>query len=203
LYPFTLERSGGAVLSGAMYVTGVDDVVALATFGRSEETKLFDPEFIDKAKGGVLTHYTITFDGQPVIRYWLGNRTEPSAPGQPTVELDFSETDGVSSLKIDGKAAKGRVSVLDVYTSVPDPSTGALHRVPRTYRIEIRQTNGSRYVGYIRQLQATPFTTFVRVPCSIPSELFDAADQGTIAKFSVYPEGDKDHPVAEIIFGRD
>ena len=204
LYPFQLTAPGqsDSELCGAMMVIDVDETVALATFGKAEETRLFAQEFVRKSRTGVLTDYTISFDGKPVIMYWLGDRKSPSEPGNPTVEMDFSGTAGVKEIRINDRRVSDWMAVLDVFKMGRDPQTRQPVTLPVSHKIEIELNDGRAYNGYIRNLRPNAFTTFVQLPCSIPQSLFEAADKGTIAKFSVFPEGQKETPVAEIVFGR-
>ena len=200
VYPFVLRsrRSKRIDLCGAMMVVNVDETVALATFGRTQETKLFSPQFLSKAAQGVLTSYTITFDEQPVILYWLGNRTSQYAGGPPDVELDFSGIRGLTELRINGKRIDGFVTTVSVYGA---PANTGMAAPKAKHTLEMTLTNGRKYKGYIKNLRDSAFTAFVRVPCVVPPTLFQAADGGTISRFTVVSEGDRKEDVAEIVFG--
>jgi len=203
LYPFQLTQADNrtAELCGAMLVTDVNETVALATFGKTDSTKLFSPEMLNKARKGILTNYTIQMDQTRVIRYWLGNRTRPSAPGSPTIELDFSGTSDLSEIRVNGTRLKGALAVLNVYHLSYNLRTNTTTSSNATYRLEMVR-KGQRYSGYIRDLRSNAYTTFVRLSCSLPDSLFTAADQGTVSKFTISPEEAQNMPVAEIIFGR-
>ena len=217
LYPFTLTPGTGngdaGSLCGAMLVVNVDEIVALATFGKSEETKLFSQEYVTKSRGGVLTSYTIMFDNKPVIYYWLGDRTKPAPPGRPTVELDFSGIENLSQVTIQGRRVRGATCVLDVYEYVYEDRVTYKYgyaqqithvkTVAKTHKIEINLSDGRKYLGYVRNLKPSAYAAFLRVPCAIPTKLFEAADKGTIAKYSVvHSQGNRDTLIAEIVFGK-
>ena len=216
VYPFVLREgpSSPASLCGAMMVVNVDETVGLATFGKSAETKLFSDDLIAKARSGVLAKAVQKFDEKPVIYYWLGNRSQLPAPGNPSVELDFSGTQRLASVWVNGVQIPGHTATVAVrsvtYREVyagGDLLFGSVKYVPqvkkRVHKLEIHLAGGVKYVGYIRNLEANAVTTFMRVPCRIPDSLFAAADRGTIAKYSVTAgEGAGKQSVAEIVFGR-
>ena len=203
VYPFELKprAKGQQPLCGAMMVVNVNETVALATFGKSADTKLFPPDVISKAKDGVLAEYTISFDGQPVIKYWLGNRRKLYAGGKPNAELDFSAVRGLHKVRVAGSSGKDLAVVARAYA--PQPADAGQAGSPSAHRLEIDMANGAKYRGYVRNLTANDYTAFARVPCTIPSRLFDAADRGTIAKFTVFSGTLRREEVAEIVFGRE
>ena len=60
-------------------------------------------------------------------------------------------------------------------------------------------SGGRKFRGYIRNLKDNEFTAFVRIPCTIPKSLLDAAAGGTVSKFTVKSTGDRPASVAEIV----
>ena len=234
VYPFTLKDLNGTVgLCGAMTVSGLDETVTLATFGKNEQTCLFSPGLIQEAQNGTLACNVITFDNKPIIRYWLGNRTVADDPAEPTAQLDFSKIPNLLTVRVNGKKANGMVAVAarllpaeaapqapEVMpssfrntssggkmaagaTSSPSPSAGAALAASRSpvHKVEIELTDGRKYKGFIRNIADNAFTTFCKVPCTIPPELFTAADGGTVARFTVVSATKDAAPVAEITFG--
>lgn len=216
VYPFSIykDRKSGNKFSGAMVVFNTTPEISLATFGASDETRLFDPTMLEKAESGILANYSITFDENEVIVYWLGNRRIPFSGGEPNVEMDFSVTKEIEEVTINRTKQRDLVSViLNVYgvrervrgydgRYVIDPVTGKYKTKADTaiYKLEMLHSDGKRYSGYIKHLKDNAFTAFMRIPCEIPEELFIAANKGTISKFTVTSGGD-DEGVAEIIFG--
>lgn len=213
IYKFRLSDSTGVKkgLCGAMLVGNVDQASALATFGLSKETKLFSNEMIQKAKEGILASYTIEFDNRPVIKYWLGNRVKMSTAGKPTIELDFSGISGIQKLSINGREKKSKAVVLTIYTTVerqianpysPGETRTVIEETPITYRVEIVLKDGRAYEGYLKDLRANAYTTFVRVVCAVPESLFKAADLGTVSKYEIHPAENPKSPVAVLMFGK-
>lgn len=198
VYPFQIAKSidRTTMLSGAMMVYNMDRTTALATLGKTEETRLFNDELFRKATQGQLATYTISFDGKEIITYWLGNRRELDAGGMPTVELDFSETPGITQLKIGSAKPKDFVQTVPVYTVRKED--GIEQQYPAEYSIQFACGN-RQYHGYIRNLKDNEFTAFVRIPCAIPEKLLDAASRGTVSKFKVQSTGDRQEEVAEIV----
>jgi len=198
VYPFQLvdNPKGTIMLSGALMVYNIDATVGLATLGKTAETWVFNDELLRKAADGQLATYTIAFDEKDIITYWLGNRITPYFGGQPTVELDFSGTPGISEVRINGmKLVKSRCTV-PVYSYVTQ--NGYTRPEKKEHRLELKA--GSRsYHGYVRNLADNEFTAFVRIPCSIPSKLLDAASAGTVSRFTVQSTGDEKQDVAEIV----
>ena len=215
VYPFSIfeNRKDGNLFSGAMVVFNTTPEISLATFGASDETKLFDPAMLEKAKNGVLANYSISFDDNEVIVYWLGNRKNLYPGGDPNVEMDFSATKDIKEVKIDGKKQKDPSSiVLNVFGKkervrgydgryMIDLLTGTykIKTEAAVYELEMMLSGGIKYQGYIKNLKDNAFTAFVRVPCEIPEDLFIAANKGTISKFTV-TSGEEEEGVAEIIF---
>jgi len=216
VYPFSIyrDRKSGNMFSGAMVVFNTTPEISLATFGASDETRLFDPTMLEKAESGILANYSITFDDNEVIVYWLGNRKIPFPGGEPNVEMDFSVTKEIKEVLINRTKQRNLVSIiLNVYGKrekvrsydgryIIDPLTGQYKTKADTaiYKLEMLHSNGKRYSGYIKNLKDNAFTAFMRIPCEIPGELFNAANKGTISKFTV-TSGEDDEGVAEIIFG--
>jgi hypothetical protein len=196
LYPFTLykNKDDKEILNGALAVVNMDEAIALATFGESKDTRLFNPEMIEKAKSGVLSHGTIAFDETTVMLYWMGNRQKRSIGKDRTLEVDFSETVGISQLKINQRTYKDFVATVN---------TDTINETPQkiSHKLEITLSNGKLYRGYIRTEKTNAFTTFISLNCNIPVTLFDAADKGTISNFKVYTPGDVPEELVEIIFG--
>ena len=113
-----------------------------------------------------------------------------------TVELDFSETPGITQLKIGSGKPKDFVQTVPVF--VVKKEDGIERQEPAEYSIHF--ACGSRqYHGYIRNLKDNEFTAFVRIPCAIPEKLLDAASRGTVSKFKVQSTGDRQEEVAEIV----
>lgn len=103
VYPFTLksgEDQEAEQMTGALAVFNIDKTMELATFGHTPETQVFNPDLLSKARQGVLTNYTVSFDGQPRLVYWLGNRQGLFLGGDPTVELDFGGNAGIKELVV-------------------------------------------------------------------------------------------------------
>jgi len=197
-YPLQLAPTigGDSFLSGAMVVYNLDPTVSLATLGKTEETRMFSEALLQKAQDGQLACHTISIDDRDVITYWLGNRRQAYRGGEPTVELDFSGTPGISSLKVGGKTIKDKVATVLVYKTVV--VGGMVRNIQQDHRLEIT-ADGSRFHGYVRNLRDNEFTAFVRIPCAIPQRLLDAAKEGTVAKFTVRSSGDRPEDVAEIV----
>ena len=114
LYPFTMyqDKKSKEKMSGAIAIVNVDEAIALATFGESEETKLFNPEMIEKAKAGILANGTIAFDDTTVMMYWIGNRKKQCLGQDRNLEVDFSKISNISELKINGKTDKDFVAIV-------------------------------------------------------------------------------------------
>jgi len=193
VYPFRMRTLQGKqpIAVGALMVYNVDKTVALATLGKTPETQLFNPKLVEKARTGELATYTLKFDDTAILTYWLGNRRTLYAGGAPTVELDFAGTAGISRLRFGRQAAADFVAVLPVYA--PKTATRQEHAFEMI-------CDGRTYRGYVRNLQDNEFTAFVRIPCSIPLELLDAAANGTVSKFTVRSKGEDEEDVAEIVF---
>ncbi len=201
LYPIQLEHAAKKtlLLSGLLLVRNVTKEVGLATLGKNDDTRMFNPELLKQASQGQLVSHTISFDGTDVVTYWLGNREKPCGSPSGTCEVDFSRISGIESLVVNGKdaptfravVAVARGTVWDARTRRMVPS---LHEHAITLAVK-----GRKYRGYIRNLKATEFTAFVRVPCTIPDVLLDAADRGTVSKFTVRSSGAAEVDVAEIV----
>jgi len=219
VYPFELRDAADKVtLTGALMVVNIDKTVGLATFGNAPETRLFLADLVKKAHEGALSKGTITFDEKPVIFYWLGNRTQQNVPDRPSLELDFGAIQDLAEVRVNGSRRDDRIAVVEVFDIKqqptgtvaidmwvlgirPEGSTRTIY-TEKVHKIEIVLTSGAKYVGYIRNLRANAYTAFVRVPCSIPANLFAEADKGTIAKYTV-TAGEAKEPVVEIVFGQD
>lgn len=201
VYPFSLKADGGAGedLTGAVAVFNVTKTLELATFGHTEETQVFNPDLVQKAREGVLTNYTVSFDGEPRLVYWLGNRQEPFLGGEPTVELDFSKNDGLDTLMVNGEEQDAFVVTLPVYENVKED--GQVRQRKCEHSFALTMADGRKFRGYIQNLSDNAYTAFVKVPCEIPDSLYQAASRGTIAKFTVYSEGEAREAVAELVFG--
>lgn len=198
MYPFKLQAqgSGAAYLSGALMVYNLNKEIGLATLGLTDDTRLFRAELVEKAKNGTLVSHTIRFDNTEVLTYWLGNRTDGYRGGNPTVQVDFSGTPDIESLKINGRTIPGFEKVLRVYDLSSGGATAP--EVKSEYKIEF-QSGSKTYVGYLRNLEDNEFTAFMRIPCAIPQNLLDAAAEGTVSKFTVQSTGDQKERVAEIV----
>lgn len=205
VYPFDLARTSDkkVILTGALMVYNVDNTVGLATIGKTVDTLLFNEEMLRKAQNGHLSRYTIALDSKDVVTYWLGNRTSPYRGGIPTVELDFSAIPGISELKVNGRRKDQFLSTVAVFKtelgiSRTLPRQRVLVNIGLEHRIEFT-ANGKRYQGFVRKLVDNEFTAFVRIPCSIPQSLLDAAAAGTISRFTIQSTGDSQENVAEIV----
>jgi hypothetical protein len=198
VYPLQLRPTVGGepFLSGAVVVYNLDPTVSLATLGKTDETRMFSEDLLQKAKDGQLASHTISIDDRDVITYWLGNRRRAYQGGEPTVELDFSGTPGITLLKVGAKRVSDHVATVLVYK--PVVVNGMLRNVQQDHPLEIA-ADGNRFHGYIRNLRDNEFTAFVRIPCAIPQRLLDAAKDGTVAKFTVRSSGDRPEDVAEIV----
>ncbi len=202
VYPFTLQKEATRelILRGAMMVRNMDKEVALATLGKTEETKMFNDELLRTALKGQLASYTVSFDGKDIITYWLGNRRSAYTGGEPTVELDFSGMKDIEMLKIGKRKCRDKRLVVNVYGDKRyyDRESRRSLRVPAEYPIEFT-ADGNKYRGYVRNLKDNEFTAFVRIPCTIPSSLLRAAASGTVSKFTVQSTGERAESVAEIV----
>ncbi len=226
VYPFSLyfDKNEDDWFSGLMVVYNIDETIELATFGETDETRLFREDMFKSAEKGVLGQYTISFDDKEVISYWMGNRDSLYPGGQPTVEVDFSYTPELKNVVIDGYkvSSKKKVLHLDKYyvcrlcdekrqhrqdfSTACNNNEKKKHSIYQTvthknYPIEMETEEGQRFQGYIRNLVSNKFTAFMSIPCEIPSELFDHAARGTISKLTVQSPDDKKRDVAEIVFG--
>jgi len=231
VYPFSLymaESLSDERFSGAIAVFNLDETLELATFGDSKETKLFNPEMIQKARDGILTNYTMSFDEKNVIVYWLGNRKNLYPGGAPTVELDFSVNPNVKAVTIDDEIVKNRVAVLGFIDEYPEyickhcketgespiydfsdecyDSENERHDIITdldkiTFPFEMTMHDGKGYKGYIRKLKSSVYSSFISIPCFIPNDLFKTADKGTIAKLTINSAGDKQEEIVELVFG--
>lgn len=186
--------------SGAFAFYNNDKDMEIVTFGRAEDTFLVSSKVLDKVRDGLLGSHTISFDGKPRITYWVGNRRELDKGGDPTVELDFGKAN-LASLKLDDKKVDGATTAVAVFAP-PSGPTGS-GRVRLEHRLYMRTANGTEYEGYIRDLKDNEFTAFMRVPCDIPQDLFDAAARGTVSKYDVnYKNENGDEvKIAQIVFG--
>ncbi|MBT5607630.1 MAG: hypothetical protein HN742_18930 [Lentisphaerae bacterium] len=189
VYPFQVLKYKKPELSGAMVFYNIDKTLDLATLGMTEDKWILNEELVTKARAGVLAKYTMEFENRPVLTYWLGNRTDLYAGGPPTVEVDFSGTPGITSMKINGRKVDGLSKTLNVYLITRDPQTGTPRLNPVEYAIELN-CGGKQYKGVLGKLLDNEFTAFVRIPCTIPRALLDAADKGTVARFVIMSEGD-------------
>jgi hypothetical protein len=184
--PFPVEDAGmpkDSHLSGALIVFNLDNTVELASFGKSAETILFKPEIIEKALNGTLTEGTISFDDKPRIRYWIGNRNKLFIGGEPTAEVDFSKNTDITELKIAGRTIDNFVGEVSIYKK--DKS----EKKKTENEFYIKFKNGKAFKGYLRNIEENATTAFVKIPCTIPQNLLDAAEKGTIAKLKIHAEG--------------
>ena len=179
-------------------VYNLDATVALATLGKTAETKVFSDELLRKALAGQLASGTISMDDREVITYWLGNRLSDYAGGNPTVELDFSGTPGITQIKVNGRTAKEQRATVPVFDTAGGSGPYYGERKPKEHSIQF-QAGGKSFHGYVRNLKANEFTAFVRIPCAIPRRLLDAAAGGTVARFTLQSTGDRQEDVAEIV----
>lgn len=204
VYPFSFKDSyavdsGKPLLTGAFMVHNVTKTASLATFGLTEDTKVFNSKIFAKAKQGMLATGTIAFDDRNVVTYWLGNRTKLHAGGEATICMDFSGTHAISELRIEDKKVEGFASDLKVWRYAKGARGTMIKLGSQEYRLEFTAA-GKRYNGFIRELKDNEFTAFVKVPCSIPKDLLDSAAGGTVSKYSVKTSGDNPENVAEIVF---
>jgi len=226
VYPFELSRDGKNVeMTGALVVFNVDETTTLATFGLSDETRLFTPEMIEKALNGTLVSHTISYDDKNVIHYWLGNRSDLYDGGNYDVEMDFTKTPRIKKFEIktsEGKK-KGTRPLLKVGAGnndicllcgsnntydggcMSDINNGGHLGVKEwknvNYAFEMELDDGSKYQGFIRNLKGSAYTAFCSVPCQIDDEMFEVAQKGTIAKLEVTSAGEDSETIAEILFG--
>jgi hypothetical protein len=186
-------------LSGAMVVFNLDNTVELASFGKSLETKLFKPEMIEKALNGALTEGIVSFDDKPRILYWFGNRKNMFFGGNSTAEVDFSKNPGISELKINGNKVEDFIGQVDIFNMVKNGNT--INKVKRENEFYLKFSNGKAFKGYIRNIEENATTAFVRIPCTIPQNLLDAAVNGTISKLKIHSDGPQKETIAEVVFG--
>ncbi len=204
MYPFVLydgpsgscRRSDGETFGGALAIYNLDHAVDGLTVGHTRATKLFRAELLDKVRRGRLTSYTIKLDGEPRITYWIGNRTRPLPGGPPTVELEFSGA-ALDEVRVDGIEAQDLRAEVLVYEPGADPDV----RLKAEHELFVRLKDGSLFEGYVRNLEDNVFTTFVRIPCALPDELFAAAAKGGVGKLRIWSEGSERAVIAEIILG--
>ena len=171
-------------LSGAMVVFNLDMTVELASFGKNDETRLFKPDLIEKALKGILTEGIISFDEKARIVYWIGNRKHLYAGGEPIVEVDFSKNPGITELKVNDKVVDDFIAEVPVYV---DFTTG--NKSKKDNEFTIKFNNGGKFKGYIRNIEDNPTTAFVKIPCTLPQNLLDAAAKGTISKLKILSDG--------------
>jgi len=220
VYPFKLYRSmttktGKPVIacgklarakniksySGAMIVYNLDSAVSLATFGLKKDTALFDAGLLSKVDKGNLAKHEIVYDDKSRIYYWLGNRSNLFAGGNPKVELDFSGVRGISGLTINGKKQKKQIVELSSHKVTIDKHKQVI-KTPIEYKFTMKMSNGREYQGYIKNLADNEMNAFMRIPISINSKLFNAANEGTIAKFDVIDETSGNaESLAQLMFG--
>lgn len=202
IYPFPTADAGlpkNSHLSGAMVVLNLDNFVELASFGKSPETIMFKEEMIKKALNGTLTEGVISFDEKPRILYWVGNRQNTFFGGSPTAEVDFSKNSGIIELKINGITLDNFVGTVDIYKETNNnKSTDPEKKINEFY---IKFANGNAYKGYIRNIEENATTAFVKIPCTIPASLLEAATKGTISKLNIHSDGTEKETVAELVFG--
>jgi hypothetical protein len=202
IYPFALLKADSLtkILSGAFMVRNMDKEIALATLGKTDDTKMLNNDLVRTALKGQLASYTVSFDGKDVITYWMGNRKKSYIGGDPTVELDFSHIPGISMLKVGNKLCDDKRAVVKVYAPEKTYDSASQRMVSRQLEHPIEFTaDGSKYRGYVRKLRDNEFTAFVCIPCAIPESLLKAAAAGTVSKFTVMSTGDAPESVAEII----
>ncbi len=180
-------------MCGAVVTYNIDKTLALATLGKTDDTKLFKPELLEKAENGDLATHTLKIDDKEILSYFLGNRTILYPGGDPTVEVDFSKTPGISSLTIGEEDAPGFRKELKV-----QESKMIFGKRPKEYKFDLK-CGEQEFTGYIRDMVANEFTAFVSIPCTIPKELLDAAAKGTVSRFTVQSQGDNTNQVAEIV----
>jgi len=198
VYPFQVFPAQGrrASLSGAMLVYNVDSTLALATLGKTEQTRIFNVELSEKAAQGILTTYTVHFDGKPVLTYFLGNRMSQFAGGDAIVELDFSANTDISQLRVNGENLTTFRPALPLFNVVTDAATGNVRLQPTEYSFTMISA-GNAYRGIIRLNNANESTAFVGVNCRIPDDLLESARQGTVARYSIKTENGQQ--IAEIM----
>ncbi len=202
IYPFSLLKADTRekILSGAFMVRNMDKEVALATLGKTDETKMLNYDLVRTALQGQLASYTVSFDGKDIITYWLGNRKTAYTGGEPTVELDFSHIQEISMLKINNRLYADKRAVVKVYDPVKRYDARVQRLVSKQLEHPIQFTAGGKsYRGYVRKLRDNEFTAFVCIPCTIPESLLKAASGGTVSKFTVMSTGDQPESVAEIV----
>ena len=202
IYPFSLLKAadGTKILSGAFMVRNMDKEVALATLGKTDDTKMLNNDLVRTALKGQLASYTVSFDGKDVITYWLGNRKKSYTGGDPTVELDFSHIPGISMLKVGNRLREDKRAVVKIYAPEKKYDSRLQRMVSSQLEHPIEFTaDGKKYRGYVRKLRDNEFTAFVCIPCTIPESLLKAAAGGTVSKFTVMSTGDNPESVAEII----
>ena len=229
VYPFSLYKKGedNPSLTGALVAYNVNRDASYAVFGIKEGEQLFNDEIVAKAKSGVLGSYSIRFDDRDVIYYWLGDRANLYAGGKPSIEVDFSKNKNLNKLKIKGDEKKDLKGQLDLTTTtkyfcslcgkksseraefnnkcLSSPNKRhALKSVAefsgKEFPIEMTTTNGATFQGHIEIGTPNAYTAFLSIPCQIPDELFTAAAQGTISKYTI-TTSDQSVELAKIVFG--
>jgi len=201
VYPFQIKKTGKKTpyVSGAMAVYGLNKMISLSTIGLAEDTQMFNMDMVSKARSGILAEYTITFDGQDIVTYWMGNRRSLDLRGgTPTAELDFSKVPGISELKVGQWVVRGYVTKVDTVKTRRVRERDAQGRVimktaNEPNSVEFTMTcDGKNFRGYIQNMVHSKFTTFMRIPCAIPQSLLDAASRGTVAKYTILSPADED-----------
>jgi len=215
MYPFELhglsKDSEGQVITdcydigrpkyvGAIAFFSYEQDMEFATFGADDETPLISNEIISKVTEGILGSHTISYDNKPRIKYWVGNRSSLYSGGSATAEVDFSNAN-LASLKINGEKISGKRAILDIYESYENDQ-GFVVQKKKQHKLEFTTKNGQTFGGYLKELQDNEYTAFMKIPCDIPAELFEAASKGTVSKFDVMSKSEQGSTrIAQIVFG--
>ena len=185
---------------GAMAFFGYDQDMEFATFGADADTALISDQIISKVANGALGSHTISYDNKQRIKYWVGNRSALFSGGAATVEVDFRKAN-LKSLKINGEEVKNMQTELDIYVYGED-AAGRPTKKPKKHRLEFTTRDGKKFAGYLKDLQENEYTAFMKIPCDIPAELYDAASKGTVSKFDVMSKTERGSArLAQIVFG--
>lgn len=185
---------------GAMAFFAYEQDMEFATFGADYETALISEEIIDKVSDGILGSHTISYDDRPRIKYWVGNRSTLYSGGAPTVEVDFRNAN-IKKLKINGEEVANLQAELAIYE---EPEDGGRTR-KKQYKLEFETYEGGKFGGYLKELIDNEYTAYMKIPCDIPEELFEAASKGTVSKFDVMSKSEESAEgtrIAQIVFGR-
>jgi hypothetical protein len=137
-----------------------------------------------------------TFIGQVDIYKNAGNIINTRFNALFNAEKNQNDTDKKASNKIQSSNEQSQIKS---EKKVVSKSNISAEKSSNEFYMKL--ANGKTFKGYIRNIEDNATTAFVKIPCTIPQSLIDAAVNGTIAKLNIYSDGTEKENIAEVVFG--